>query len=68
MDKFITEEEDNGDTNTTAANIQIWNPEGHHMEICLHLVPEIFKGIAVGALDIVATKTFSTARFKLLEE
>ena len=50
------------------ANILIWNQEGHRTEICLRPAQEIFKEIVVEALDIVATKTFSTARFKLLEE
>ena len=68
MDKSITEEEDNGDINTTGANIPIWNQEGRPMEIYLHPGPEIFKETVVEGLDIVAMKTSSIARFKFLEE
>ena len=68
MDKFITEEEDNGGINTTGVNIPIWNQEGRPMEIYLHPGQEIFKETVVEGLDTVAMKTSSIARFKFLEE
>ena len=68
MDKYITEEEDNGGINTTGVNIPIWNQEGRPMEIYLHPGQEIFKETVVEGLDTVAMKTSSIARFKFLEE
>ena len=68
MDTSITEEEDNGDTNTTEVNILIWNQEGRPMETYLHLGPAIFKETVVEGLDTVAMKTSSIARFKFPAE
>ena len=68
MDKYITEEEDNGGINTTGVNIPTWNQGGRPMEIYLHPGPGIFKEIVVEGLDTVAMKTSSIARFKFLEE
>ena len=68
MGKFTTEEEANGGFNIAEVNIPIWSHGDLHMEIYLLQVLEIFKVIVEVVLGIVVMKTYSTARFKLLEE